>query len=551
MAKIIINGVEKEYSEGTTYEAIANEYQAEYRGEIALVKVNGKIQELHKKVSKDATVDFITLRDNIGHKTYERSATMLLVKAVSDIVGSKTDGKIKVEFSIGKGIFCSVKGNFKATDNLVEHVNVRMNELVEANIPIIKQTLALGEAVEIFEQQGMTDKVNLFKYRMSSTINVYSIEDYYDYYYGYMLPSTGYIKSFIVMAHEDGFLLLLPDKDDPFNLDTFEPREKLFQSMATTTQWGVEMGIGTVGDLNNRICAGELEDIILVQEALMERRISEIASEIAARDGVKFVMIAGPSSSGKTSFSHRLSIQLRTHGLKPHPIAVDDYFVNREDTPLDENGNYNFECLEAIDVKQFNEDMVALLEGKRVELPTFNFKIGKREYAGNYMQLGEDDILVIEGIHGLNDKMSYMLPTESKFKIYISSLTCLNLDGHNRIPTTDGRLLRRMVRDARTRGTQAKGTIKMWPSVRRGEEENIFPYQESADVMFNSASIYELAALKLYAEPLLYGIGQDEPEYLEAQRLLKFLGYFVSIPSDKIPINSISREFVGGSIFKV
>ena len=264
-----------------------------------------------------------------------------------------------------------------------------------------------------------------------------------------------------------------------------------------------------------------------------------------------FSFCAGPSSSGKTSFSHRLSIQLRTHGLKPHPIGVDDYFVNREDTPLDENGNYNFECLEAIDVQGFNDDMVALLEGKRVELPSFNFKTGHREYNGNFLQLGDDDILVIEGIHGLNDKMSYKLPTESKFKIYISALTCLNIDGHNRIPTTDGRLLRRIVRDARTRGNGAKRTIEMWPSVRRGEEENIFPYQESADVMFNSAMIYELAALKLYAEPLLYGIGKDEPEYLEAQRLLKFLGYFVSIPSDKIPINSIAREFVGGSIFKV
>ena len=426
-----------------------------------------------------------------------------------------------------------------------------MNELVEANIPIKKKTYPIAEAVELFEEQGMTDKVNLFKYRMSSSVNVYSIEDYYDYFYGYMLPSTGYIKSFIVMAYEEGFLLLLPDKNDPFNLDTFEPREKLFRSMDTTTEWGNAMGIGTVGDLNNKICDGELEDMILVQEALQERKISEIAAQIASRDGVKFVMIAGPSSSGKTSFSHRLSIQLRTHGLKPHPIGVDDYFVNREDTPLDENGNYNFECLEAIDVQGFNDDMVALLEGKRVELPTFNFKTGHREYNGNFLQLGDDDILVIEGIHGLNDKMSYKLPTKSKFKIYISALTCLNIDGHNRIPTTDGRLLRRIVRDARTRGNGAKRTIEMWPSVRRGEEENIFPYQESADVMFNSAMIYELAALKLYAEPLLYGIGKDEPEYLEAQRLLKFLGYFVSIPSDKIPINSIAREFVGGSIFKV
>lgn len=551
MAKITIGGKVNEYKTGTTYEEIANDYQEEYGGEIALVIENGKIRELNRTVIRDAKIEFVTLRDNIGHKAYERSATMLFVKALSDVVGSKKAGKVKVEFSIGKGLYCSPQGDYKVTDDLVEHVNMRMNELVEANIPIKKKTYPIAEAVELFEEQGMTDKVNLFKYRMSSSVNVYSIEDYYDYFYGYMLPSTGYIKSFIVMAYEEGFLLLLPDKNDPFNLDTFEPREKLFRSMDTTTEWGNAMGIGTVGDLNNKICDGELEDMILVQEALQERKISEIAAQIASRDGVKFVMIAGPSSSGKTSFSHRLSIQLRTHGLKPHPIGVDDYFVNREDTPLDENGNYNFECLEAIDVQGFNDDMVALLEGKRVELPTFNFKTGHREYNGNFLQLGDDDILVIEGIHGLNDKMSYKLPTKSKFKIYISALTCLNIDGHNRIPTTDGRLLRRIVRDARTRGNGAKRTIEMWPSVRRGEEENIFPYQESADVMFNSAMIYELAALKLYAEPLLYGIGKDEPEYLEAQRLLKFLGYFVSIPSDKIPINSIAREFVGGSIFKV
>ncbi len=551
MAKITIEGITKEYNEGTTFEQIANEYQDKYNGEIALVIEDGKIRELYKTVKKDANVEFITLRDGIGHKTYERSATMLFVKALSDVVGSKINGKVKVEFSIGKGLYCSPKGDYKVTDDLVEHVNIRMTELVEKNIPIVKKTYPIAEAIALFEEQGMTDKVNLFKYRMSSSVNVYSIEDYHDYFYGYMLPSTGYIKSFIVMAYEDGFLLLLPDKNDPFNLETFEPREKLFKSMDTTTEWGNAMGIGTVGDLNNKICDGELEDMILVQEALQERRIAEIAGEIAAREGVKFVMIAGPSSSGKTSFSHRLSIQLRTHGLKPHPIGVDDYFVNREDTPLDENGNYNFECLEAIDVEGFNNDMVALLEGKRVEMPSFNFKTGKREYNGHYMQLGEDDILVIEGIHGLNDKMSYKLPTESKFKIYISALTCLNIDGHNRIPTTDGRLLRRIVRDARTRGNLAKRTIEMWPSVRRGEEENIFPFQESADVMFNSAMIYELAALKLYAEPLLHEIEKDEPEYLEAQRLLKFLGYFVSIPSDKIPINSIAREFVGGSIFKV
>ena len=291
--------------------------------------------------------------------------------------------------------------------------------------------------------------------------------------------------------------------------------------------------------------------MVLVQEALQEMRIGEIANQIANRSGVKFVMIAGPSSSGKTTFSHRLSVQLRTHGLKPHPIAVDDYFVNREDTPLDENGDYNFECLEAIDVKLFNEDMCKLLAGEEVELPTFNFKTGRREYKGNVKKLGPDDILVIEGIHALNDRMSASLPMESKFKIYISALTTLNIDEHNRIPTTDGRLLRRMVRDFRTRGASAQRTISMWPSVRRGEMENIFPYQESADAMFNSTLIYELAALKASAEPLLYSVKPEDPEYFEAKRLLKFLEYFLSMDISNLPNNSIVREFVGGSCFNV
>ena len=311
------------------------------------------------------------------------------------------------------------------------------------------------------------------------------------------------------------------------------------------------MEVDTVGALNDVISHGGITDLILVQEALQEKKIAEIAEQIAVDDSKKFVMIAGPSSSGKTSFSHRLSIQLRTHGLKPHTIALDNYFKDRKDTPLDEDGNYNFECLEAIDTKQFNEDMTALLEGKRVELPEFNFLLGKREYNGDYRQLGPDDILVIEGIHGLNEKMSYSLPKESKFKIYISALTQLNIDEHNRISTTDGRLIRRMVRDARTRGASAKHTISMWPSVRRGEDQYIFPFQEEADVMFNSALIYELAVLKPYAESILFGIPKDVPEYVEAKRLLKFLDYFIGVSTEEIPKNSLMREFVGGSIFRV
>lgn len=311
------------------------------------------------------------------------------------------------------------------------------------------------------------------------------------------------------------------------------------------------LDISTVGDLNERIVNGEINELILIQEALQEKKMGEMAEQILNNPSKRLVMIAGPSSSGKTTFSHRLSIQLSAHGLKPHPIAVDDYFVDRDKTPVDAEGKHNFECLEAIDVKQFNQDMNALLAGERVELPHYNFKTGKREYKGNYKQLGENDILVLEGIHCLNDQLSHSLPRDSKFKIYISALTQLNIDEHNRIPTTDGRLLRRMIRDARTRGTSAKGTISMWPSVRRGEEKYIFPFQEEADVMFNSALIYELAALKLYAEPLLFSIDPDEPEFLEAKRLLKFLDYFVGMPSESIPHNSILREFVGGSCFNV
>ncbi|MGN0156832.1 MAG: nucleoside kinase [Lachnospiraceae bacterium] len=551
MAKITINGVCKEYPVGMTFERIADEYQKEYDDTIALVIENGKIRELSKCVGKDAELSFITLSDNIGHKTYERSATMLLVKAVSDVVGSIVAGKIKVEFAIGDGYYCSVQGDFKATDELITKVSARMRELVEMNLPIKKEPYPINEAIALFEKQGMYDKVKLFRYRRSSSVNVYCIDGYYDYYYGYMLPSTGYIRYFELMPYENGILLLLPNQNTPKQLSVFEPREKLFHALYDSTEWGYEMGIGTVGDLNDQICAGHLSDIILVQEALQERKIAEIANEIVNREGVKFVMIAGPSSSGKTSFSHRLSIQLQTHGLKPHPIAVDDYFVEREKTPRDENGDYDFECLEAIDITQFNQDMCDLLAGKEVEIPSFNFKTGHREYNGNFQKLGEDDILVIEGIHGLNDKMSYALPSESKYKIYISALTSINVDGHNRIPTTDGRLLRRMVRDARTRGASAKRTLQMWASVRKGEEKNIFPYQESADVMFNSILIYELAVLKTYAEPLLYGIKKGEPEYYEAQRLLKFLGYFLGIPNDSIPNNSLAKEFVGGSCFNV
>jgi len=551
MPKITINGAEKDYEKGTTFEEIAKEYQKYYDDRIAAVMFNGKIRELMKTVKKDGVLSFITVRDNIGFKTMRRTGLMILIKSVIDVTGGSKNGvSIKAEFTIGNGLYCTIRGT-NVTKELVKKISERYSEILDAALPITKKVYPLDEAIEIFRKQGMMDKVKLLKYRRSSEINVYKLDGFYDYFYGYMLPNTSYIEKFKVQKYHDGILLTLPTRQNSKKLIVSEPREKLFKTMMLSSDWGSMMGIENVGDLNDMICSGKIGDMILVQEALQERRIGEIAMDIFKRLDVKFIMIAGPSSSGKTSFANRLSIQLRSNGLNPHPISLDNYFVNREDTPLNEDGSYNFECLEALDVEQFNDDMSRLLKGERVEMPEFNFITGKREMNGDYLQLGKNDILVIEGIHGLNEKMSYALPAESKYKIYISCLTTLSIDDHNRIATTDGRLLRRIVRDARTRGASAKKTISMWPSVRAGEEANIFPFQEEADAMFNSAQIYELAVIKQYAEPLLFSIEKDEPEYYEAKRLLKFLDYFVSVDNSMLPRNSICREFVGGSCFKV
>lgn len=551
MITVKINGEERQYPQGATYEDVANDYQEEYDNLIALTARDGKIRELFKKLTRDCEITFFTLKDDVGNKTYVRSATMLFLKAVFDVFGRETVQNCRVEFAIGNGSYISPKGKINATEENAAKIRNRMRELVEAKTPFLKRSYSLDNAMELFRKEGMKDKEKLFRYRRGSFVNIYEMDGYYDYYYGYMLPNAGYVKWFDVIAYEDGFMLLLPDKKDPTHVKPFQERKLLFRTLKESEEWGKEIGIETVGDLNDQICRGSLSELILVQEAQQERKIGEIAKSIVDRGGVKFVMIAGPSSSGKTSFSHRLSIQLKTLGKTPHPIALDDYFVNREFTPRDENGDYNFECLEAIDVKQFNDDMSRLLAGERVELPSFNFKTGKREYKGNFKQLGKDDILVIEGIHGLNEKTSYALPEESKYKIYISALTNINIDEHNRIPTTDGRLLRRMIRDARTRGAGARQTIDMWGSVRRGEEQNIFPFQEDADAMFNSVLIYELAVLKQFAEPLLFQIDKGEPEYYEAKRLLKFLEYFLGVTSESLPNNSLCREFVGGSCFNV
>jgi uridine kinase len=549
--KVEINGNPYEYPMNTSLLQISRDFQKDYQNQIILAFIDNKLRELFKHITNPCSIRFVTTGDDAGHKTYMRGMILVMLKAFYAEFGNENIDKVSVEYTIGNGLYCDYAGKIPLTKERINAVKKRMQEIVAADIPFMKRSIGTDDAIELFRRYRMFDKEKLFKYRRVSKANIYNLDGYEDYYYGYMPPSSGMLKYFDLMEYNDGFLLILPKLTNPNVVEPFVPRVKLFETLTESNQWAKMMNIPNVGALNDVIASGKMNELILVQEALQEKKISDIAETIKNSGGKKFIMIAGPSSSGKTTFSHRLSIQLKAHGLKPHPIAVDNYFVDREKTPKDEFGNYNFESLHAIDLEQFNKDMTDLLNGKTVDIPNFNFVSGRREYKGDYLTLGPEDILVIEGIHGLNDALSYSLPRESKFKIYISALTQLNIDEHNRIPTTDGRLIRRMVRDARTRGASAQKTISMWPSVRRGEDENIFPFQEDADVMFNSALIYELAVLKQYAEPILFGIDRDCEEYVEAKRLLKFLDYFIGTPSETVPQNSILKEFVGGSCFKV
>ena len=550
MPTVMINGAIRQYDKGTTFENIVREYQPKYDYSIALVYFNGKMRELSKRLERDGAISFITTSDNSGYNAYVRTAQMMLVNAASEVLGdSCKDSHIKIEFSLGNACFCSILGGIRSTPELAAKLEDRMHAYVDRNIPIIKKTYPIDDAIELFRHQGMKDKEKLFHYRRSSTVNVYRMEGYSDYFYGYMLPSTGYCRLFKVQAYRGGLLLILPTIDNPSVLEDFEDQPSLFEQLMLSTKWGDLVNISTVGDLNEQICSGCISDMILVQEALQERRIGEIAQTIYDKGTVRFVLVAGPSSSGKTTFSHRLAIQLKSFGLRPHIIGMDDYFVNRDRTPVDIDGNFNFDVIEALDLELFNSDMVDLLNGETIEMPHFDFKSGRRIYKGDFLKFEENDILIIEGIHGLNPVSTEQLPDENKFKIYISALTSLNIDEHNRIPSTDARLLRRMVRDARVRSYTAQETIRSWKKVREGEEMNIFPFQESADAVFNSCLIYELAVIKQFAEPLLLGVRPNEPEYYEAKRLIKFLDYFVGIDPTPVPGNSLCREFVGGGIF--
>lgn len=533
-------------SESDTLEAVADRFKDYYEDDIILGIVNGRLRELNKKIKSDCELSLVTTADRDGRRTYRRSVVLLLQRAIYDVYGSMT--QLHVMHSLGEGYYCQLEKS--VTEHDIDRIVCSMYSFVEKDLPITKHSAKTQYAEQLFKEKGQHDKERLLHYRRSSRVNLYELDGVVDYFYGFMAPSTGMLKYFDIVPYESGFVLLFPGANSR-SVEPLVTSNKLFHTLDDSREWSKMLGIGTIGSLNDAIAAGRGQEIMLLQEALMEQKIGNLAAQIASDDKKKFVMIAGPSSSGKTSFANRLSIQLIAKGRKPHPLSLDDYYVDREFCPKNPDGSFDFECLESIDVKLFNEDMNRLLKGEAVDMPSFNFKTGKREYRGRKLTLGADDILVIEGIHGLNDRLSQLIPPEHKFKIYISALTQLNIDEHNPLSTTDERLIRRIVRDARTRGTNAMETIAMWPSVRKGERENIFPFQEQADVMFNSALVYELAVLKVYAEPLLFGIERDCPEYLEAKRLLKLLDYFLPMPADGIPNNSLLREFVGGSCFNV
>ena len=549
MVKVMVDGVEYAYPQGTPYRTIAADFQQRFPYDILLVNRDGKLCELHKPLDRDCSLKMVTAQDIPGIQTYERSAVFLMLKAFYDVAGRENVERICVEYSLSRALFIRAQGDFTLDQALLERVEERMRELSAQALPIEKHSLNIDDAIELFQRERLIHKAQLLSFRINSHVNVYSLDGFVDYFYGYMVPDTGYIRCFGLELFESGFVLRLPTRRDPGHLEEFRPAMKVFRELHESNQRAEALNVSNVAELNAAVSQGNTTPLILAYEAMMEKKIGDIAAEIAARKEVRFVMIAGPSSSGKTTFSHRLSTQLRACGLRPHAIATDNYFVNRDKTPRDENGNYDFEGLGAMDVEQFNTDMVRLLNGETVDLPTYNFKKGVREYNGNTLALGDGDVLVIEGIHCLNDQFTHALPKASKYKIYISCLTTLNIDDHNRIPSTDARLLRRIERDARTRGYSAQATIKMWPSVRRGEENNIFPFQDSADVIFNSALIYETALLKTYVQPLLFGVPKDSEEYIEAKRLLKFLNYFLPIPSDNIPQTSLMREFIGGGCY--
>lgn len=553
MEKLQINVMGKSVTveEGTTYGELAKNFQDQCLGGIMVAKQGNLLRELRNVIRNDGPISFFDIANEEGMRVYHRGVSFLLVKAVCNLLGE--EASLIIEHSLRGNLYCEIINPEIVTDDkLLRQLEEKMREYVKADIPIVKHTFRKDKAIEIMKKQGMHDKMGLLRFRRASNVNLYEMDGLYEYFYGYMPFSTGVLSVFELMPYENGFLIRMPDALNPQSIVPFDDPRKISAVYMEQLKWCQLMGVSNVADLNNTLVRGEFGDLIRINEALHEKKIAQIADQIFHKiDQVKVVLIAGPSSSGKTSFANRLCIQLRALGLRPHKISLDDYFVNRDSTPVDEFGNKDFESIDALDLKQLNEDLKSIIAGDRVEIPSFNFVSGTREYRGNFIQLDKDEILVMEGIHGLNDKLTSEIPHENKFKIFISAITQLNIDDHNRISTSDSRLIRRMVRDNQFRGRDGAATIESWDMVKKGEEENIFPFQENADAIFNSATIYELSVLKQYAEPLLFAIDPSQPEYITAKRLIKFLGYFLAAPGLEIPNNSLIKEFVGGSCFKV
>ncbi|WP_304228825.1 nucleoside kinase [Phocaeicola plebeius] len=545
------NNSTREFPEGSSLLDIYNGFNLAMPYGPVSAKVNNKVESLDFRVYYNKDIEFLDITSSSGMRTYVRSLFFILVKAVEELY---PQGSISLEHPISKGYFCKLHIDRTIGLDDVQRIKQKMQEIIAADIPYTRTESHTEEVVRLFEKRGMIDKARLLDTYGQLYSYYYQLGDTVDCYYSSLVPSTGYIRLFDIVKYYDGLLLRIPSRENPTKLEEVVKQEKMLEVFQEYHRWNQILGISTVGDLNVACNHGHATDLINVSEALQEKKIAQIADEITHRnqDGkrVKLVLISGPSSSGKTTFSKRLSIQLMTNGLKPYPISLDDYFVNRNDTPLDENGKHDFESLYAVDLPFFEEQLTTLLNGGEVELPRYNFTTGKREMSGKKLRIDEHMILIIEGIHALNPALTSHIPNENKYKVYVSALTTILLDNHNYIPTTDNRLLRRIIRDYKYRNYSAEETIARWPSVRAGEEKWIFPYQENADAMFNSALLFELAVLKDYVEPVLRKVPNRCPEYSEAHRLLRFLNYFVSVQDKELPPTSLLREFLGGSSFQ-
>jgi len=546
------NNISKDFPAGSTLLDIYYGFNLDFPYQVVSAKVNNRSEGLNFRVYNNKDVEFLDVRDPSGMRTYVRSLCFILYKAVSELF---PQGKLYVEHPVSKGYFCNLRIGRPIELEDVAAIKQRMQEIIAQDIPFHRTECHTTEAVRVFSERGMNDKVKLLETSGALYTFYYTLDGTVDYYYGNLLPSTGFIYLFDLVKYYDGLLLRIPNKENPNKLDEMIKQEKMLDIFKEHLRWNHIMGLSNVGDFNRACEQGHATDLINVAEALQEKKIAQIADEIFSRNQegrhhASLVLISGPSSSGKTTFSKRLSVQLMTNGLHPYPISLDDYFVNREDTPLDADGNYDYESLYALDLGLFNRQLQALLRGEEVELPRFNFNTGKQEFRGEKLRIDDRTILILEGIHALNPELTPQIPAENKYKIYVSALTTISLDDHNWIPTTDNRLLRRIIRDYNYRGYSARETISRWPSVRAGEDKWIFPYQENADVMFNSALLFELAVLRAHVEPILNTVPRNCPEYAEAYRLLKFIKYFTPVQDKELPPTSLLREFLGGSSFK-